>query len=329
MCSTGVYENREPCTLCGQESIVRYFGPLNQQIRYKCPNCGTFVVTDMFKERRMDGGTSIPFHLLSGFVREMNEQDQEVPVITTTNWEDYINNPLVPRSTFDKFLKLLRYIRQKTTYYKEPVNLFDGKQPAICYAKNQHELLAITEDLLENKFLQSNSLLTGAEYWLTLRGEQLLSENSDTASVSDSVFVAMWFADEMTSAYLNAIKPAIESPDCGTFLAYRVDNKEFNEDITDMIISSIGRSRFTVADLTGNRGGVYYEAGFARGLGQQVILTCRKDWQYSVTEEDCEGKTIVVQEGVHFDLNHLNIIFWSDEEELKRRLIERIKATIK
>ncbi len=35
--------------------------------------------------------------------------------------------------------------------------------------------------------------------------------------------------------------------------------------------------RFMIADFTGHRGGVYFEAGFAHGLGIPVIWTCRED----------------------------------------------------
>ena len=37
----------------------------------------------------------------------------------------------------------------------------------------------------------------------------------------------------------------------------------------DRIIAQIRASKFVVADFTRNRGGVYYEAGFALGLGSQ------------------------------------------------------------
>jgi hypothetical protein len=43
----------------------------------------------------------------------------------------------------------------------------------------------------------------------------------------------MWFAEEMNTVFENAIKPAIESEDCGHFTAHRVDKAEFNDDITD------------------------------------------------------------------------------------------------
>jgi len=48
-----------------------------------------------------------------------------------------------------------------------------------------------------------------------------------------------------------------------------------NEKICDKIVSEIRKSGLLVADFTGNRGGVYFEAGFAMGLSIPVIWTCR------------------------------------------------------
>jgi hypothetical protein len=47
--------------------------------------------------------------------------------------------------------------------------------------------------------------------------------------------------------------------------------------IGDEIISQIRRSKFLIADFTGHRGGVYFEAGLAMGLGLLVFWTCRRD----------------------------------------------------
>ena len=62
------------------------------------------------------------------------------------------------------------------------------------------------------------------------------------------------------------------------------------------------------------RGGVYYEAGFAHGLGLQVIFTCRQD---------------VIDKGlIHFDTRQYNHIAWNTPEELRKRLADRIAGTI-
>ena len=56
------------------------------------------------------------------------------------------------------------------------------------------------------------------------------------------------------------------------FRALRIDMKQFNEKICDHIIAEIRRSRFLIADVTGHRAGVYFEAGYAMGLGLPVSL---------------------------------------------------------
>jgi len=63
---------------------------------------------------------------------------------------------------------------------------------------------------------------------------------------------------------------------------------EHNEKIDDLIVAEIRKSGLVVADFTGDRGGVYFEAGYARGLGLPVIWPCRKDWL----------------EKLHFDTEH-------------------------
>jgi nucleoside 2-deoxyribosyltransferase len=85
-----------------------------------------------------------------------------------------------------------------------------------------------------------------------------------------------------------------------------------NEGITDRILSEIRLAQFVVADFTGQRGGVYFEAGFARGLGREVIWMCRED----------ELKL------VHFDVKHLGHVVWATPADLRTKLAESIRANI-
>ncbi|MCY2990641.1 MAG: phage portal protein, partial [Planctomycetota bacterium] len=78
------------------------------------------------------------------------------------------------------------------------------------------------------------------------------------------------------------------------------------------IIARIKESRFVVADVTQHRNGVYFEGGYAMGMGLPVIWMCHQD--------DLQ-KT-------HFDTSHLNHIVWSDTAELRKNLANRILATI-
>lgn len=62
----------------------------------------------------------------------------------------------------------------------------------------------------------------------------------------------------------------------------------------------------------GARGGVYFEAGFALGLGKTVFLTCRED------------RT----KAVHFDIDHLKRLQWETPEDLRKQLKNSIKAVL-
>ncbi|MBI1821764.1 MAG: hypothetical protein HY036_02910 [Nitrospirae bacterium] len=119
----------------------------------------------------------------------------------------------------------------------------------------------------------------------------------------------MSFNPDLDNAYKNGIGKAITSIG---YKPLRVDLQEHNEKICDLIISEIRKSRFMVADFTGQKGGVYFEAGFALGLGIPVIWTCKK------TDEA----------KLHFDTRQYNHILWNDETDLYEGLLQRIGATI-
>ena len=128
---------------------------------------------------------------------------------------------------------------------------------------------------------------------------------------SIQVFVAMMFSSETDKLWSAGIRKGIL--DAG-YKPFRIDKHDHNNRIDDEIIASIKRSKFLVADFTGQRGGVYFEAGYALGLGQQVIWLCRKD---ALNE-------------VHFDTRQYNHITWESDKlpELARALTLRIEATI-
>lgn len=92
--------------------------------------------------------------------------------------------------------------------------------------------------------------------------------------------------------------------------AYQI--KEHNNLFDDEMISEIRQSRAVVAEFTGQRAGVYYEARFARGLGLEVVPSVRQD----------------EMNACHFDTNHLNHILWSGAADLPVMLKNRLVATL-
>lgn len=170
--------------------------------------------------------------------------------------------------------------------------------------------------------LEAEGFLTsgnrGVSYSLTPRGFEELERVQDGGVDSAKAFVAMWFDASMNDAYEQGIEPAIRQ---AGYEPIRIDKKEHNNKIDDEIIADIKRSRFIVAEFTCSsvkgaegqdhavpRGGVYFEAGYAYGLGLPVIWVCREDHMGLV----------------HFDTNHFAHILWQAPDELQKRLYNRI-----
>ena len=119
----------------------------------------------------------------------------------------------------------------------------------------------------------------------------------------------MWFHDTTQDAYEHGFEAGIR--DAG-YDPLRIDRIEHAGKIDDEIIAQIRRSRFVVADFTGHRGGVYFEAGFALGLNLPVLWTC------------CKAD----MDNLHFDVRQFNCIDWTEPSELATRLKNRIEAVI-
>ncbi len=119
----------------------------------------------------------------------------------------------------------------------------------------------------------------------------------------------MSFDPSLDAAYELGIKRAVRA--CG-FDAICMKEISPIEGITDRILSEIRLAQFVVADFTGQRGGVYFEAGFARGLGRDVIWLCGKD--------DLKN--------VHFDIRHFGHVVWEDPDDLYNKLSASIRANI-
>ena len=150
------------------------------------------------------------------------------------------------------------------------------------------------------------------ELVVSVAGHSRIAE-AETNVDSSQAFVAMWFDPQMDDAYDHGIKLAIE--DAG-YKPLRIDRQPDVNKIDDEIIAGIRKSRFLVADFTqgedGARGAVYFEAGFASGLGLRFIYTCRKD---KVKE-------------LAFDTRQYNHIIWETPDDLRTNLKNRIEAWI-
>ncbi len=304
-------KEKNQCPLCSAKTeYERYDGFI---LIIKCEICGDFRVEipilDKFE------GLEDVLHLASGITRWAKIDKKKPPFIDCKYVENIKNEPSIPKDVFEKIDKILLYIKNKSSYDGHKIEINSNKDYPIAFAKKKNEMLHYLKAAVnEYKYLEKINMMGEGKglFNLTTKGDERLNEIKREISKTKQAFVAMWFKDEETGdAWENGFKEALE--DLG-YKALRIDKKEHINKICDEIFKEIKRSDFLVADLTGLRSGVFFEAGFAKGLNIPVIWTCRGDY-FDEAEKQ-------------FDTRQYNHIKWENSEDLKEKLIKRIKEAI-
>jgi hypothetical protein len=129
------------------------------------------------------------------------------------------------------------------------------------------------------------------------------SINAASDPPSKLVFVVMSFEEDMDPIF-EGIKAAAEA---AGLEAKRVKDVIGDYKIDSKLIDMIHQACVVVVDLTHERPNVYFELGYARGIGKTVITTARRGTP------------------LHFDVQTWTCDFYSDSRILEKRLIERFK----
>jgi hypothetical protein len=307
--------------------------------RVNCLRCGVFNIT-----AEADGVLrSQPLSLAQSAAVSSQTREKQGCLLNESEVATLRKCQSPPIST--KAVKLLRYLGEKSKpgrgvllnlveldlafrvgKDKYPVNynpVFHQENPnygrnaeliGVCGAENYRELVFLLEEYLKKDkrlIADPQRKINSPEYQLTSAGWELLEQPQERSRLSNIGFVAMWFNESTTLLFTSAIQPAVEA---AGFVAKRIDQHPHNNRIDDEIMKMISVSRFIVADFTGQRGSVYFEAGFAVALGLPVIWLCRRDQLNDV----------------HFDTRQYNFLTWTDNEleSCRSRLFERIETTI-
>jgi nucleoside 2-deoxyribosyltransferase len=304
------------CFFCGRISESELI-PNSSSTMYSCPSCGRYSITDelvfdlrqynhedkmkishLLAEHRLKKIT--PFFLTSAFEGSVPHfVVKKVKEILLTYPQDALE--ILDRT----LLNLSRLVHHPSDHIPVSENIkelfFSKDATGIFYIIRQlHNM-----DFITNAGTMPHDINIEAKGWLKI-GEL----KSKPEGQAKQAFVAMWFDKSMDNIFENGIRKAIQ--DAIGYKVMRVDMVEHNNKICDQIIAEIKRSSFVVADFTGNRGGVYFEAGYAQGLGLPVI--------WIANENDIKA--------LHFDTRQYNHIVYKNEAELYNKLKARIEATI-
>lgn len=119
------------------------------------------------------------------------------------------------------------------------------------------------------------------------------------------IFVLMSFHADMDEVY-KALCTAGRLIKGRTLRVRRMDAQKGDYKITDEILRNIERAGLVIADFTLERPNVYYELGYARGLGK-TVLHCAK--------EETE---------LHFDIKHFHTIKYKSPMDLQYLITEEL-----
>ena len=280
----------------------------SNRVQYECAQCGHYGL--ILSETVFPSGGDNPDFRAALSCATRQASDAGMPLRINRSNAAELAAPHTYTRVSDNIERLLRRIAQQAGRPTRSVSLAPDTDFTVidCFTKQEFNWYIdwITKQQLVSR--EGNGPVL--EFKLTVQGWEKLQPITKNGGTPGRCFVAMWFDPTMNEIFELGIARAVT--DCGLPKPIRIDRKEHNNQITDEIMSDIRAAEFVVADFTGNRGGVYYEAGFARGLGRAVIHCCR--------ESDLKN--------LHFDTKIINHINWYDAVDLRHKLANRIKATI-
>jgi hypothetical protein len=321
-----------PCFFCTLAAEVRTVSTANTHCR--CIRCADYNITteaEAFVDQAQLSHEQVAN--ISGYIREnpgltikvkdleflRNLRTPTVAEKATRALIEFAKEYPVPGTTISSKFLLLEHLTLKvkamladnqfTENGIDKEDLAVIRMAGVCSARTSDELYFVADEYLKDQDLATGS--NPGSLKISPAGWQRLELLRRGAIKSDKAFVAMSFREELGELFQAGLEPGIRG---AGYDAVRMDRIEHNNRIDDEIVARIRQCKFLVADFTIDRGGIYFEAGYAIGLGRPVIWTVRHD----------QLKT------VHFDNRQYNFIRWWPDKltDLASALRNRIEATI-
>jgi hypothetical protein len=306
------------CIFCGLP--IKHTVSQDLVVNFSCSNCGKYRIEHQALKlipNELRDNYFYKKHMMSGYIREMTDIGAHLDVINVNNFTNLINNDTIPKDIIEKSDKLLLHILRKSKHMFDEIKV-SSNQPAIAYSRTEVEFTSNFEALKQFGFINYSKVTVFTEddeeeiamrCSLTIEGIKRAQLIEKSVSAIKQCYVAMWCSDGRRHLYDSFISTAIIESGYSPVI---IPEKESNDDTFDEMILEIRKSKFVIIDLSENRPSIYYEGGFAYGLGKEIIYICKED--------DLDDKS--------FHISHSSILFWKDGNDLYTKLKNRILATI-
>lgn len=297
---------------------------------------GRFRIKENAKSAIKTAGPDLKAKLTTWLIEQRLSGDTE-PMIRTDVVESVKQREFLTyaerRDNFFKFVNSLNpRVGETVESSNKQLAAWIEHRPRVETCNETSQVIEFMELMQEAGYVKKLEQGNWESFKLTAKGWEYLGELSRKKRIGNEAFVAMWFDPSLDEVFENQIEPALI--ECGYNRPFRIDQEEHSDKIDDAIIAKINKASLVIVDFTCNvleraelekkiveaRGGVYFEAGYAMGLGIPIIWTCRSD---------CVSH-------IHFDLRQYNQIVWqknthhvdglNDKMSFKDALINRISA---
>ena len=295
------------CPLCRQQDGVQIHAVSSKdRADITCPRCGEYYY-DQVAPPDLDGKYKDVRHVISGVIRSRTDRRDNSTDLRSTTVDDLIAGAPVPQNASEYIDRLLLYLADRVDRPWDKLSFEKERNYPLLFMKSAEDMNGFTRFAGRLGYLMEGR---GGAWEFTTKGWDRVERLRQGQPRSHQAFVAMSFDATLNDAWAKGLRPGIE--DSGYFKAVRSDRAEYLGKVDDWIVAQIRLSGLLVADFTGNRGGVYYEAGFAMALGIPVVFTCH------------QGD----MKDVHFDTNHFPHVVWSTPAELRTKLNDRIVGAV-
>ena len=245
------------CWIC-RGTFAQPFERTGDSIDVDCGTCGHYRISESLRASNFPLPESERYRF-SYWCKQRELEGRDPPLLTAPTIAAIVGE--LPKPPTHAKADIL--LGSLTLLHPEPGQSFKFdtfRQYPLAAARGEREVLFHIGRLVKQKYLDSRP---GTDYTITGEGWERAAEIAATsASVSKTAFVAMWFAPEMLALAESAFKPAIVRAGFEPRLA---NDPTHNNQIDAHIVAELKGCRFVVADVTGARTGVYFEAGYALG----------------------------------------------------------------
>jgi nucleoside 2-deoxyribosyltransferase len=328
--------SEQKCPICGLEAYVADAGELFGDF-ISCGKCGKIIIEDSassyFKGKDSSRFRACLYYYLNHFSKNNKKTylvidgDEKSDKYNTVSVQEI--NSIYPRNISERIDLILQNlailsghigaeIRIPTTPGEFEHILFIGENGSSDERNTILEMM-VSQGLIVNDRITKPPV--PIEFLrIAFSGWQRIDELNKINSLHLQGFIAMKFDDSMKEIQ-QAIEQAIS--DAG-YIPQIMNKHQHNGQVIPEMLYQIRMSDFLVADLTGNRGGVYFEAGYALGLKKEVIFTVNQnilDDEEGIPPQDRRNSP-------HFDVAQYNQIRYTSPEDLTQKLKDRIVATV-